>query len=69
VSCIKQSADGYPNIVLILADDPGYSDIGCYGGDIETPNLDHEWQKWADRCYVLSSDSLARIREQLNKYP
>jgi len=31
---------GNPNIIVIMSDDMGFSDIGCYGGEIHTPNLD-----------------------------
>ena len=38
VSCIALAKQ--PNVVVLLADDLGYQDIGCYGGPVKTPNLD-----------------------------
>ena len=37
---LAQAAATRPNIVLIMVDDMGYSDIGCYGGEVQTPNID-----------------------------
>ena len=37
---VSNAADSRPNILLIVTDDMGYSDIGPFGGEIDTPNLD-----------------------------
>ena len=36
----ETASETRPNIVLIMADDMGFSDIGCYGGEVETPAID-----------------------------
>lgn len=39
-ACTDRAGDARPNILLIVADDLGYSDIGAFGSEIRTPNLD-----------------------------
>ena len=36
----QQETDTRPNIVLIMVDDMGFSDIGCFGPELRTPHLD-----------------------------
>ena len=36
----RTSPDGAPNVVMIVLDDTGYAQLGCYGSSIDTPNID-----------------------------
>ncbi len=64
-----------PNIVVILADDLGFSDVGCYGGEIQTPNLDklaadglrftqfyNTGRCWPSRAAILSGYYAQQVR-------
>jgi arylsulfatase A-like enzyme len=68
-------ASSKPNILLILADDMGYSDLGCYGGEIETPHLDalatnglrytqfyNTGRCWPTRCSLMTGYYPTQIR-------
>lgn len=67
-----------PNILLIAADDMGFSDLGCYGGEIQTPNLDRLAEEglrftrfystsrcWASRASLLTGHYPQAIRRDL----
>src|SRR5258707_4104784 len=67
-----------PNIVVILADDLGYSDLGCYGGEIRTPHLDglaagglrftqfsNTARCWPSRAAVLTGYYAQQVRRDI----
>lgn len=67
-----------PNILIIVADDMGYSDVGCYGGEIQTPNLDrlatnglrftqfyNTSRCWSSRASILTGHYPQAIRRDL----
>ena len=87
ISCLfglsLAAAADKPNVIFILADDLGYSDLGCYGGEIQTPNLDglaknglrftqfyNTARCWPSRGALLSGYYAQQIhRDQLPEVP
>jgi len=73
--CAMPPATAKPNIVVIVADDMGFSDAGCYGGEIQTPNLDRLAQNglrfthfyntarcWSSRASLLTGYYAQQVR-------
>jgi arylsulfatase A-like enzyme len=62
-----------PNIVVILADDLGYADVGCYGGkDVPTPNIDRlarEGVRFTDGYVTCSACAPSRLSIMAGAYP
>ena len=74
VSCAfaKGQSAKPPNIVLILADDLGYGDLGCYGSPIATPNFDrmaHEGKRLTHFYSASPVCSPSRAALMTGRYP
>jgi len=67
-----------PNLLIIVADDMGWSDVGCYGGEIQTPNLDklaanglrftqfyNTSRCWSSRASILTGHYPQAVRRDL----
>ncbi|MBI5385349.1 MAG: arylsulfatase [Verrucomicrobia bacterium] len=75
LSALPLLAAPRPNVLLIVADDMGFSDAGCYGGEIQTPNLDrlaagglrftqfyNTARCWPSRAAILTGYYAQRVR-------
>jgi len=75
VSCavlsLARAAPSQPNIVIILADDLGYADVGFHGSDIQTPHLDHLAATGIrlEQFYVAPMCSPTRAGLMTGRYP
>lgn len=54
-----------PNVLIILCDDMGYSDVGCYGGEIDTPNIDRLASRGVRYTHFYSSARCAPSRASM----
>ena len=62
----------HPNIVIMLADDAGYSDFGCFGGQAKTPNIDQlaeEGMRFTDLHAAAPNCSPSRSGLLTGRYP
>ena len=71
-----------PNVLLIMADDMGYSDLGCYGSEIKTPHLDklaanglrftnfyNEGRCWPTRAALMTGRNAHDVGHAMNRGP
>ena len=65
LSSLTTASEAKPNIIVILADDLGYSDIASYGSEISTPNLDQLAQEGLRFSQYYTSASCAPTRAML----
>lgn len=61
----EKNAKGKPNILLLVADDLGYADLGCFGSDIHTPNIDQLASEGIRFSHFYSAPSCAPTRASL----
>lgn len=65
LAAIPCSAADRPNVIVVLADDLGYSDLGCYGGEIPTPHLDALAERGVRMTQVYNSARCCPSRASL----
>ena len=70
-NCVSANPADQPNILIILADDLGWNDVGYHGSPIETPNIDRIAREGIelDRFYVQPSCSPTRVALMTGKVP